>query len=352
MARWTRGDTRGQRALLALTRGDPSGIGPELALKAWLATHADDTAPAFFIVADSDHLTKLAHRFGLTVPVEDVDPSDATAVFKRALPVVGTGRAVRGALGAPDPADAAATIESIEIGADLVRSGAADAIVTSPIAKEVLQRAGFQHPGQTEFLGELALRLFGVKARPVMLIWSPELAVVPATIHIPLADAPRLLSTALLVETGKIVATDLKRRFGFAVPRLAFTGLNPHAGESGHIGHEEIDIIGPAIAELRRVGIDARGPYAADSLFHKAARAHYDVVVAMYHDQALIPIKTLAFDTGVNVTLGLPFVRTSPDHGTAFDIAAEGKADPSSLIAALRLAARLAHTGEPVGAVA
>ncbi len=333
---------RARRRVLALTRGDPSGIGPELVLKSWLALHADEGAPAFFAVADTDHLAALARRFGLAVPVETADARDAASIFPRALPVVPLRPPVKGALGRPETADAAATIESIETGASLVHAGAADALVTNPIAKEVLQRAGFRHPGHTEFLGELAERLFGVKARPVMLLWSPELAVVPATIHVPLAKVPGLLSRELLVETGKIVATDLKTRFGLAAPRLAFTGLNPHAGEAGHMGREEIDIITPAIAELRHAGIDARGPYPADTLFYTAARAQYDAAIAMYHDQALIPIKTLAFETAVNVTLGLPFVRTSPDHGTAFDIAAEGKADPASLIAALRLAARLA----------
>jgi 4-hydroxythreonine-4-phosphate dehydrogenase len=338
------------RDVLALTRGDPSGIGPELALKSWLATHADEAAPAFFIVADPVHLAALARRFKLAVPIEAVDPNDAAAIFPRALPVVAAPHPVKGALGRPDAGDAAATIESIEIAANLVRDGAADAIVTNPIAKEILQRVGFPHQGHTEFLGELALRLFGRRAQPVMLLWSPELAVVPATIHVPLAEVPRLLSRDLLFKTGKIVASGLKSRFGVVEPRLAFTGLNPHAGEAGHMGHEEIDVIAPAIAELRGASIDARGPYPADTLFHREARARYDVVIAMYHDQALIPIKTLAFETAVNVTLGLPFVRTSPDHGTAFDIATEGKANPASLIAALRLAAKLSRAGVAVGA--
>ena len=330
------------RGLVALTRGDPSGIGPELALKAWAATHADATAPAFFVIADADHLSGLARHFGLNVPVEPAEPREAAAIFARALPVVGPAHAVVGALGSPDLADAAATIASIEAGVRFVHAGMADALVTNPIAKEVLQRAGFAHPGHTEFLGELAARLYGGKVRPVMLLWSPWLAVVPATIHVPLAKVPMLVTQDLLVETGAIVDADFKRRFGLATPRLVFTGLNPHAGEAGHIGREEIEIIAPAVAALRKAGIDARGPYPADTLFHAAAREKYDVAICMYHDQALIPIKTLAFDSAVNTTLGLPFVRTSPDHGTAFDIAAGGKADPASLIAALRLAAKLA----------
>jgi 4-hydroxythreonine-4-phosphate dehydrogenase len=332
------------RSLIALTRGDPSGIGPELALKAWAATHADATAPAFFVIADKDHLAGLARHFGLKVPIEPAEPHEAAAMFGRALPVVGPPQAVIGALGSPDIADAAATIQSIEAGVRFVHDGAAEALVTNPIAKEVLQRAGFAHPGHTEFLGELAARFYGEKVRPVMLLWSPWLAVVPATIHVPLAKVPMLITRDLLVETGEIVHADFQRRFGLAAPRLAFTGLNPPAGEAGHIGHEEIDIIAPAVAALRKAGIDARGPYPADTLFHAAARERYDVAICMYHDQALIPIKTLAFDNAVNTTLGLPFVRTSPDHGTAFDIAANGKADPASLIAALRLAAKLAKT--------
>lgn len=335
--------------MLALTRGDPSGIGPELALKAWLALHEEPAAPAFFIIADAEHLGALAARFAMPVPIAICDPSEAASIFPKALPVVAISEKVRGRLSQPDVADAGGTLRSIETAAALVHAGKAAGMVTNPIAKEVLQRAGFAHQGHTEFLGELAQRLFGnhlpsETVRPVMLLWSSELAVVPATIHVPLAQVPKLVTFELLVETGRIVAQDYARRFAHAAPRLAFTGLNPHAGESGRMGREEIDIIAPAIAELRHQGIDARGPFPADTLFHAAARARYDVAIAMYHDQALIPIKTLAFETAVNVTLGLPFVRTSPDHGTAFDIAAEGKADPSSLIAALRLAARLAQT--------
>ncbi len=329
---------------LALTRGDPSGIGPELALKAWRVLHEEPSAPVFFIVADPDHLKALAKRFALQVPIAACAPGEAQAVFARALPVVALPDPVHGGLGQPDLADAGGTLRSIEICAGLIRTGQAAGMVTNPIAKEVLQRAGFAHQGHTEFLGELAQRLFGEQnARPVMLLWSEDLATVPATIHVPLARVPELLTFDLLVETGKIVAQDFIRRFLLAKPRLAFAGLNPHAGESGHMGREEIDIIIPAIAELRRLGVDARGPFPADTLFHKAARRQYDVAICMYHDQALIPIKTLAFETAVNVTLGLPYIRTSPDHGTAFDIAADGTADPSSLIAALHLAARLAQ---------
>jgi 4-hydroxythreonine-4-phosphate dehydrogenase len=329
---------------IALTRGDPSGIGPELALRAWSATHRDPAAPAFLIAAEQAHLAALARRLSLEVPIERIDrAADAPAAFRRALPVIDSKLAVRGEPGAPDPADAAGTIASIETCVALVEAGEAAAIVTNPIAKEVLYRAGFAHPGHTEFLGVLAERQLGEKIHPVMLLWSPELAVVPATIHIALKDVAARLTRALLVQTGLIVARDFRTRFGLAQPRLAFAGLNPHAGEGGAMGREEIEIIAPALAELKSAGVAVSGPHPGDTLFHAAARETYDVAIAMYHDQALIPVKTLAFAHAVNVTLGLPFIRTSPDHGTAFDIAGKGVADATSLIAALRLAGRLAR---------
>jgi 4-hydroxythreonine-4-phosphate dehydrogenase len=329
---------------LALTCGDPSGIGPEITLRAWLTTHDNRDAPAFFVVTDPAHISALAATLGWDVPIIEVDPANAEGSFRSALPVVPVGASIVGKPGMPDLHDALITIGSIEQCVDHVRTGKASALVTNPISKEVLHRAGFPHPGHTEFLAELALRHFHVERRPVMMLWSHELAVVPATIHIPLADVPRLLTFELLVETGRLVAHDLKHRFGIARPRLAFAGLNPHAGEGGDIGRQEIDIIKPALVELAR-DIDVSGPHPADTLFHAEARRSYDAVIAMYHDQALIPIKTLAFDQAVNVTLGLPFIRTSPDHGTAYDIAGKGLARPTSLIAALRLAQRLASVG-------
>jgi 4-hydroxythreonine-4-phosphate dehydrogenase len=213
--------------------------------------------------------------------------------------------------------------------------------VTNPVAKAVLYRTGFAEPGHTEFLARLAQEATGRAAHPVMMLWSPELAVVPVTIHLPVREVPQRLTIELIAETGRIVAHDLRARFGIARPRLALAGLNPHAGEEGALGAEDAAVVAPAVERLRREGIDARGPLPADTMFHAAARRSYDAALAMYHDQALIPIKTLAFDHAVNVTLGLPFVRTSPDHGTAFDIAGTGRADPASLVAALRLAARL-----------
>ena len=223
-----------------------------------------------------------------------------------------------------------------------MRTGRASAVVTNPIAKSALYKAGFEFPGHTEYLAALAERFAPGPHRAVMMLAGPDLRTVPVTIHIPLAEVPKRLTTELIVATGRIVARDLARRFGIAAPRIAVCGLNPHAGEDGAIGREDIEVVPPAVAALRAEGIDAFGPLPADTLFHAAARARFDAALGMYHDQALIPIKTLAFDEGVNVTLGLPFVRTSPDHGTAFEIAGTGRARPDSLVAALRLAAVLA----------
>jgi len=281
------------------------------------------------------------------LPICVVEPAAATAVFEDALPVVDIGVEVSAEPGRPDQSSAPAVLAAIRRAVADVAAGTARAIVTNPIAKNVLYRSGFAEPGHTEYLAKLAMESTGVAARPVMMLWSPELAVVPVTIHLPLKDVVRALTADLVVETGRIVAWDLKVRFGIARPRLAVAGLNPHAGEEGALGDEDLTVVRPAIERLKAEGIDARGPLPADSLFHRAARASYDVALAMYHDQALIPIKTLAFDHAVNVTLGLPFVRTSPDHGTAFDIAGTGRANPGSLIAALQLAARLAGNVEP-----
>ena len=329
--------------MLALTRGDPSGIGLEVALKCWLASHRDPNAEPFLLVADLDHCRRTAASLGLAVPFATSDPRRARRDFVGALPVLPLDIATRGVPAEPDAADAPGTIASMERCAGLVAGGLASAIVTLPVSKEILHRVGYPHPGQTEFMGEMARRLYGVEARAVMLLWSPTLSVVPATIHVPVATVPGLVTRDLIVDTVRIVARDFAVRFGVAHPRIAVTGLNPHAGEGGDIGREEIETILPALDSLRAEGLAVTGPHPADTLFHAAARARYDVVVTMYHDQALIPIKTLAFDSAVNVTLGLPFVRTSPDHGTAFDIAGKGIADPASLMAALRLAGRLAR---------
>jgi 4-hydroxythreonine-4-phosphate dehydrogenase len=323
---------------LALTLGDPAGIGPELILRAWNLRRG--SGEPFFALAAPQALEKLARRQGLNAPIAVVTPEGAAAVFPEALPVVALENPAEAEPGAPDPRFARATLESIERAVALTREGRAAGVVTNPIAKKILYDAGFRHPGHTEFLGELA-RAWGGPCEPVMMIWSALLAVVPITIHIPLAEVPKRLTRDLIVSTARITAGDLRRRFGIEKPRLAFAGLNPHAGESGAIGGEEIEIILPALEILRGEGIICAGPLPADTMFHPAARARYDVALTMYHDQGLIPAKTLAFDDGVNVTLGLPFVRTSPDHGTAFDIAGKGVANPSSLIAALKLANRL-----------
>lgn len=331
---------------LALTQGDPAGIGPELALAAW-RQREERALPPFAYLGNAAVLARLAEQLGLSVPLRSVDWSEAEACFATALPVIELDNASTARPGVPDPANAAGVIEAIQRGVAAVESGQAAAVVTNPIAKSVLYAAGFAHPGHTEFLAELAGRGRERTPRPVMMIWSEELAVIPVTIHIPLAAVPGQLTSDLIVETGQIAATDLQRRFGIARPRLALAGLNPHAGEGGALGKEDAAIVAPAVERLRALGIEASGPYPADTMFHARARAGYDVALGMYHDQALIPIKTIAFDDGVNVTLGLPFIRTSPDHGTAFDIAGKGIARPDSLCAALRLAARMAAAEAP-----
>ena len=327
----------GDMAPLAMTMGDPAGIGPELALAAW--RDRSQAAP-FVVFAPPGLLVAAAKRAGLATPIVETDSAGARAAFSKGLPVVPLKNAVEDAPGRPSAVNAAATIESIERAVEAVRQGHVRAVVTNPIAKATLYQAGFKYPGHTEYLGALA-EAWGAPAFPVMMIWSETLAVVPVTIHIPLAAAPKALTADLIIKTGRIVDRDLRARFRVKRPRLAVAGLNPHAGEGGAMGREEITIIRPAIEALRAQGIDVVGPLPADTMFHPKARARYDVALTMYHDQGLIPVKTLAFDEGVNVTLGLPFVRTSPDHGTAFDIAGKGLANPASLIAALKLADRL-----------
>ena len=331
---------------LALTLGEPAGIGPDITIAAWRA-RAERELPPFYLLADPKFIARRARRIAPDVNIAAVEPAAAATAFKTALPVVDIGVPVSAEPGRPDASSAPAAIAAIRQAVADVGSGAAGAIVTNPVAKNVLYRSGFAEPGHTEYLAKLAHELLagsaGAPAHPVMMLWSPELAVVPVTIHLPLKDVVSRLTGDLVVETGRIVAHDLRERFGIARPRLAIAGLNPHAGEDGAMGDEDLTVVRPAIERLNADGIDARGPLSADTMFHEAARATYDAALCMYHDQALIPIKTLAFDHAVNVTLGLPFIRTSPDHGTAFDIAGTGRADPSSLIAALKLAARLAN---------
>lgn len=326
---------------LALTIGEPAGIGPDIALSAWMRRREFELPP-FYLIGDTDFMVRRAAHLGLSVPIQSSAPKDTAALFGRALPVVPLDQPVTAKPGEPNDSSAPAAIGAIRRAFDDVTSGRASAMVTNPIAKAVLYRAGFTDPGHTEFLGRLASES-GKAVHPVMMIWSEDLAVVPVTIHIPLRDVKAQLTTELILTVSRIVARDLKERFGVAKPRLALAGLNPHAGEDGALGDEDVKVVAPAIDALKHEGIDARGPLPADTMFHATARNNYDVAICMYHDQALIPVKTLAFDSGVNVTLGLPFVRTSPDHGTAFDIAGTGRANPSSLVAALKLAARLSR---------
>jgi 4-hydroxythreonine-4-phosphate dehydrogenase len=326
---------------VALTLGEPAGIGPDITIAAWLRRN-ELQLPPFYLIGDKEFIDRRARSLGIALNTSAATPDTAARLFADALPVVADGHPVTAEPGRPDEASAPAAIASIRHAVADVMAGRASAVVTNPIAKSVLYRAGFKHPGHTEFLAELATA-GGKIPLPVMMLWSETLAVVPVTIHLPLREAITTLTTDLIVETARITAADMKARFGIARPRLALSGLNPHAGEDGSLGKEDQAIIAPAVQRLREAGINARGPLPADTMFHVAARKTYDCAICMYHDQALIPIKTLAFDEGVNVTLGLPFIRTSPDHGTAFDIAGSGRANPSSLIAALRLAARMAQ---------
>ena len=320
---------------LALTMGEPAGIGGEIALMAW-QRRAD--VPCFFVIDDPERLSRLARRVGIAAPVRAIAaPGEAMDAYPSALPVLPI-EVSDVAPGKPDPKAAKAVVGSIERAVELVARGESAAVVTNPIHKAALYDAGFDYPGHTEFLAALA----AIPHEPVMMLACESLRVVPVTIHLSLREALAALTTERIVHAGRLTIEALKRDFAIARPRLAIAGLNPHAGESGHMGTEEIDIIAPAIAALQRSGADIIGPLPPDTMFHERARAGYDAAVCMYHDQALIPIKTIDFDGGVNVTLGLPFVRTSPDHGTAFDIAGTGRANPASLIAALRLAARIA----------
>jgi 4-hydroxythreonine-4-phosphate dehydrogenase len=321
-------------APLAVSMGDPAGIGPEIIAKAW-AAREERGLPPFVAIGDARAVRRV-----WAGPVEPVvDLAGVADVFARALPVIQIEDAGDIVPGTPDPEGARCALDALELAAGLTRSGAARALVTGPVSKAQLYAIGFTHPGQTEFVAE---RCGIAGANAVMLLAGPGLRVVPITTHVPLADVPALLTVELVVAKGRATARGLARNFGIAAPRLAFAGLNPHAGESGAIGQEEIAVIAPAIERLRAEGIDAAGPFAADTLFHARAREDYDVALCPTHDQALIPVKTLYFDEGVNMTLGLPIVRTSPDHGTAFGIAGQDRAHPGAMIAAIAMAAEAA----------
>lgn len=322
-------------APLAVALGDPSGIGPEVTAKAWSAREISGLHP-FFAVGDARSIEAVWHG-----PVARItDPSHAAHVFPMALPVIEVEDAGPVSPGIPNAEGARCALASLEMAVGLARSDSVSALVTGPVSKICLYEIGFTHPGQTEFVAERC----GIAAdNAVMMLAGPSLRVVPVTTHIPLAVVKDRLSIELLVFKARATAKGLMRNFGIENPRLAFAGFNPHAGESGALGREEIEIIAPAIALLRAEGIDAVGPIPSDAMFHQRARSTYDVAICCYHDQALIPLKTLHFDDGVNITLGLPIVRTSPDHGTAFDIAGKDQAQPGAMIAALRMAASAAH---------
>ncbi len=330
---------------LALSQGDPAGIGPDVTLMAWLRRR-ELGLPPFIFIGDPDVLATRARMLDLTVAIRETDCAGAIDAFADAVPVLPIPAGIEVIAGEAHVATARGTIAAIEQAVSLTMSGEALAVVTNPIAKSVLYEGGFRFPGHTEFLAELAKRATGTPVTPVMMLAGPKLRAIPVTIHIPIKDVPQALTAELIVETCRIAHADLVQRFGIANPRLAVAGLNPHAGEDGAIGKEDANVIHPAIQFLRAEGIDAIGPLPADTMFHDEARARYDVAVCMYHDQALIPAKALGFDDAVNVTLGLPFIRTSPDHGTAFGIAGKGLARESSLVAALKLAGHLGRVSK------
>nr|WP_283949523.1 4-hydroxythreonine-4-phosphate dehydrogenase PdxA [Limobrevibacterium gyesilva] len=324
---------------MALTMGDPAGIGGELSVRAWLARR---TGRPFVALDDPDRLAGIARDLGLDVPVRVVNAASAAgAVFRDALPVLPVRLAAPARPGHADPANAAAVIASIEQATKLTLAGETAAVVTNPIHKSTLYGAGFAYPGHTEFLAALTHTPL-----PVMMLASPGLRVVPITVHASLRRMLEMITVERIIAVTRVTAAALREYWGIAAPRIAIAGLNPHAGEDGTMGEEEITVIAPAIERLRAEGLDVTGPLAADSMFTPDARARYDVAMGMYHDQALIPLKTLDMHHGVNVTLGLPIIRTSPDHGTAFAIAGQGVADPSSLIASIDLASELAARKE------
>jgi len=319
---------------LALTLGEPAGIGPEITAAAWQALRGQRDC-AFFLIGDAE----LLRARNPALPVREIaSASLAASVFADALPVLPHRLAAPSLPGKLEAANAPSVITSIDKGVELVLAGEASGLVTNPIQKETLYQAGFRHQGHTDYLAHLAQHA-GHKAEPVMMLVAPGLRTVPVTVHIALKAVPGALSADLIIRQAVATAEGLSRWFDIARPRIGITGLNPHAGENGTMGDEEITIIAPAIAELRARGLDVVGPLSADTLFHEEARAGFDVILCMYHDQALIPVKTIGFHEGVNCTLGLPFIRTSPDHGTALSLAGTGSANPLSLISAIRMAA-------------
>jgi 4-hydroxythreonine-4-phosphate dehydrogenase len=322
------------RLPIAIALGDPAGIGPEIVAKAWVARETAHLSP-FFAVGDVRAIEAVWRG-----PIQRItDPSEAHGVFATALPLLQIDAGGIVTPGQPDADGAQHAYNALEMAIGLTKAGSASAVVTAPVSKAQLQSVGFTHPGQTEFIAE---RCGMACDNIVMLLAGPTLKVVPITTHIPLIDVPKTLTIELIISKAHTTARGMARNFGIENPVLAFAGLNPHAGENGLLGSEEQDVLMPAIAMLREEGIDARGPFSPDAMFHARARAGYDVAMCVYHDQALIPLKTLHFDEGVNITLGLPIVRTAPDHGTAFDIAGQGKAEAGAMISAIKMAAEAA----------
>ena len=326
---------------IALTMGDPAGIASEITVQAWKKRTECGLSP-FFILSQQSLFEDIKALKGFSIPTKIItSPDETNDVFSDALPILELPERVDIRLGQPNPDAGEMTMAAISSAVDYVKRGLASSVVTNPINKHVLYEAGFNFPGHIEYLAKLAESWGKKNIRPVMMLASDKLRTVPLTIHIALAQVAEHITADLILETARILSTDLTKYFGLQSPRIAVAGLNPHAGENGAMGREEIEIIAPAILSLRQEGIDIAGPHPADTLFHAVAREKYDVVLGMYHDQALIPLKTLGFDEGVNVTLGLPFIRTSPDHGTAYDIAGKGVANPLSLINALKLAKQM-----------
>ena len=325
---------------IAVTMGDPAGIGGEITIKAWIKSHSSGKYP-FFLIGDPSRIQNTAQQMNVDIPIRAIEkPESANEVFCQALPIIEERVKTDITEGVPNVSVAQTTIRSIDRALESVVSGTASAMVTNPISKSTLYDAGFSYPGQTEYLANKTNT-----TRPaVMMIATANLRVIPATIHLSLRDAIDSLTTDQLVLCTTTTVRALKQDFGINRPRIAVAGLNPHAGERGFLGREEIEIITPAINELQMAGINVKGPFSSDTLFHQNAREKYDAVICMYHDQALIPSKTIDFFNGVNITLGLPIVRTSPDHGTAMDIAGTNRANPNSLIAAIKVAGQIAAT--------
>lgn len=332
---------------IAVTIGEPSGIGPEVLIKSWFKRREHSLSP-FFVIGSPDIIQKHAEQIRLPIPLEVItEPSEAIEIYHKALPVIDLGLESEFHFAVPGQNTAATVIGAIDCAVNYVMQGQARAIATAPIHKAALYSAGFKCPGHTEYLAEQVKKHLGKEFHPVMMLASEELCVVPLTIHEPLHKVPELINHELLVRTISTIHDAMKKYFGLPAPRIAVSGLNPHAGENNSMGTEDSTIIAPAIDAAKKKGIDVNGPLPADTMFHKAARAQYDVALCMYHDQALIPIKTIDFDAGVNVTLGLPIVRTSPDHGTAHNIAGRGVANPTSMINALKLADRMSKSMPP-----